>query len=44
MFEKYYQVLELQKNASDEEVKNAYKQIKINICLLLLKVILDVVL
>ncbi len=29
MFEKYYQVLELQNNASDEEVKKAYKKMAI---------------
>ena len=29
MFEKYYQVLELQNNASDEEVKKAYKKMAV---------------
>ena len=29
MFEKYYQILELQNNASDEEVKKAYKKMAI---------------
>ena len=29
MFEKYYQILELQNNASDEEVKKAYKKMAV---------------
>jgi DnaJ-class molecular chaperone len=29
MFQEYYQVLELQNNASDEEVKKAYKKMAI---------------